>query len=179
MRTFLCNTMEFKDRFVAPTVGCCFGVFDRQQSDLAGALARCGLRRIQFQIHDSKRTGARPFSNRVSRNRLSFANIHRTGWLRTLPPSGVDNVCQALICEQIQWRTRQSAAVDRQSELKSGAIRVSIESVRSGIVFRIKRCPFVTMVKSTDFRNLNDVSQCRRLDYSRVWRVLLQRQMGS
>ena len=30
----------FKDRFVAPNVGCCFGVFDRQRSDLAGALAR-------------------------------------------------------------------------------------------------------------------------------------------
>src|SRR5262245_17626212 len=29
----------FKDRFVAPNVGYCFGVFDRQQSDLAGALA--------------------------------------------------------------------------------------------------------------------------------------------
>ena len=30
----------FKDRFVAPNVGCCFGVFDRQQSDLADALVR-------------------------------------------------------------------------------------------------------------------------------------------
>ena len=30
----------FKDRFVAPNVGYCFGGFDRQQSDLAGALAR-------------------------------------------------------------------------------------------------------------------------------------------
>src|SRR5207253_4264642 len=30
----------FKDRFVAPNVGCCFGVFDRQRSDLAGALPR-------------------------------------------------------------------------------------------------------------------------------------------
>ena len=46
----------FKDKFVAPNVGCCFGVFDRQQSDLPGALARavCDEPNFKYMIPNAQ-----------------------------------------------------------------------------------------------------------------------------
>jgi hypothetical protein len=74
----------FKDRFVTPNVGCCFGVLDRQQSDLAGALARavCDEPNFKYMIPDKR--------GRVRFLTVFFGFAGRAGQLRGEVLTGQD-----------------------------------------------------------------------------------------